>query len=190
MYEKPDKCPICWESLSDDDHVECGHWVHIACLIKCYKAECPVCRKKLDIKLSEKPDEVSDDDISYISSDVEPYNIPNTYIELDPLPYSKYRDEVSGILNYLIMFREFSSQYAHDFISYDIEFVHNIYKSDEISKHQLNACHEAEKRAYYNNCMSHDLEPDSSDEGSIDYPSSDESDVNRYDIDQLLFTYS
>lgn len=45
---KPSECPVCVESFgSEDTHLECGHWVHKACVVKSGKAECPMCRRRL-----------------------------------------------------------------------------------------------------------------------------------------------
>lgn len=39
-------CPVCYEHLIDGVEIlECGHSIHITCLEKHFKAECPLCRK-------------------------------------------------------------------------------------------------------------------------------------------------
>lgn len=46
VEEKPDDCPVCCEIFTETDkHLECGHWVHLDCVRKSMRAECPICRK-------------------------------------------------------------------------------------------------------------------------------------------------
>ena len=45
-------CPICLEHT--DDTLECGHKIHLECVKKHFKPECPVCRKPLNITVSGK----------------------------------------------------------------------------------------------------------------------------------------
>ena len=48
---KPVDCVVCCESLSNEEKpLDCGHWIHIDCIINTAKAECPICRKKLQFK--------------------------------------------------------------------------------------------------------------------------------------------
>jgi U3 small nucleolar ribonucleoprotein component len=47
--EKPEECIICTEKLDDESSLSCGHWVHLHCVQKQFKAECPICRHPLDI---------------------------------------------------------------------------------------------------------------------------------------------
>jgi len=50
---KPEECPICFESLNDEkEPLKCGHWMHLECVKKHFKPECPVCRAPLDIKVT------------------------------------------------------------------------------------------------------------------------------------------
>jgi hypothetical protein len=47
---KPSKCIICYESLANQRNaLECGHWIHIKCIINSAKAVCPICRTKLTV---------------------------------------------------------------------------------------------------------------------------------------------
>lgn len=39
-----EECPVCYEHLGDVEALECGHRIHVACLEKHFRAECPVCR--------------------------------------------------------------------------------------------------------------------------------------------------
>jgi hypothetical protein len=51
--EKPDECVICIESLKDEQNsLCCGHWVHLECIKKQFKAECPLCRHPLNIQVT------------------------------------------------------------------------------------------------------------------------------------------
>ena len=48
--DKPEDCIVCTEKLGEEEKVlECGHWVHILCIQKHFKPECPICRKPLNI---------------------------------------------------------------------------------------------------------------------------------------------
>ena len=51
IADKPDNCIICIESLTEVDILECGHWIHLDCVKKHFKPECPLCRKKLNIQV-------------------------------------------------------------------------------------------------------------------------------------------
>lgn len=47
---KPSECIICYESLANQRHaLKCGHWIHNDCIVKSAKAECPLCRCKLEL---------------------------------------------------------------------------------------------------------------------------------------------
>lgn len=50
VMEKPNECIVCLEPLNVKKSLSCGHWIHLNCIYKWGKAECPICRKK--IKLS------------------------------------------------------------------------------------------------------------------------------------------
>ena len=49
--EKPEDCIICTEKIGEEDILDCGHWIHISCVKKHFKPECPVCRKSLNIEV-------------------------------------------------------------------------------------------------------------------------------------------
>jgi len=47
---KPEDCLICCESLNNQRHaLDCGHWIHTQCIVNSAKAECPLCRKPVDL---------------------------------------------------------------------------------------------------------------------------------------------
>lgn len=51
-YNKPEECPICFESLNNTNiPLSCGHWVHKKCILN-WKDQCPICRTT--IKLTDK----------------------------------------------------------------------------------------------------------------------------------------
>lgn len=51
--EKPDTCILCCDALGKEEKpLECGHWMHLACVQKHFKPECPLCRRRLDIRVS------------------------------------------------------------------------------------------------------------------------------------------
>jgi hypothetical protein len=48
LEKRPDICPVCIETFSSrDTHLECGHWIHISCVVKSGKPQCPICRQTL-----------------------------------------------------------------------------------------------------------------------------------------------
>lgn len=53
---KPENCTICLELLNEDIPLDCGHWIHISCIQKQFKAECPLCRFPLKIEVYGKMD--------------------------------------------------------------------------------------------------------------------------------------
>ena len=56
--DKPQNCPVCYEDFTKKDKkpLSCGHWVHMSCIVKWGKMECPVCRE--EVKVSKKDQEV------------------------------------------------------------------------------------------------------------------------------------
>ncbi len=47
---KPLECIICCESLANQRRaLACGHWIHNICILESAKAECPICRSKLNL---------------------------------------------------------------------------------------------------------------------------------------------
>lgn len=53
--EKPQDCPVCFESLSNENKtLTCGHWVHKECVIKSKKDCCPMCRQTVELSLEEQ----------------------------------------------------------------------------------------------------------------------------------------
>ncbi len=50
IQTKPKECIICCESLANQRRaLACGHWIHKICIIESAKAECPICRTKLNL---------------------------------------------------------------------------------------------------------------------------------------------
>lgn len=48
-FPKPEKCPVCFGSIHQCVRpLACHHWVHRSCIRRSGKAECPICRTKLD----------------------------------------------------------------------------------------------------------------------------------------------
>ena len=53
--EKPQDCPVCFESLEKENKtLSCGHWVHMDCIIKSKKDCCPMCRQQVSMSILEK----------------------------------------------------------------------------------------------------------------------------------------
>jgi hypothetical protein len=53
--ERPSECPVCYESLTENNPLTCGHWLHIDCVKKHFKPECPICRFPLPIQVTGIP---------------------------------------------------------------------------------------------------------------------------------------
>ncbi len=82
VYEKPDNCPSCYEVLSCEvKPLVCGHWVHVECLKKQCKAECPICRRKLNIKLNKSNSDLEYSSELYNSNNIEEYEYNSNNIE-------------------------------------------------------------------------------------------------------------
>jgi len=47
FIEKPSECAVCFEEI--DACLKCGHWIHLSCIQKSMKAECPICKYKLNL---------------------------------------------------------------------------------------------------------------------------------------------
>jgi hypothetical protein len=53
--EKPQDCPVCFESLDNENKtLSCGHWVHTECVIKSKKDCCPLCRQTVKLSLEDQ----------------------------------------------------------------------------------------------------------------------------------------
>jgi hypothetical protein len=51
-YHECENCPVCFESTNSMSYplLDCGHWVHLECILQSYKLECPVCRTPVSKK--------------------------------------------------------------------------------------------------------------------------------------------
>jgi hypothetical protein len=53
--EKPDECPVCMESTENIKYpLQCGHWIHLECLLKWREDTCPMCRELIKFTRKEK----------------------------------------------------------------------------------------------------------------------------------------
>lgn len=83
--KKPEDCIICLDPLSDKDILECGHKIHLECVKKHFKPECPICRKQLNIKVTGKypePNEQLDYDLIE-NLNRYPYSYPNNNLSFE-----------------------------------------------------------------------------------------------------------
>ena len=68
-------CIICYDGiLRAEDILPCGHRVHICCVQKQFKAECPLCRHPLDMHVYGKRPEPNIDppeDLQFVQGDVQ-----------------------------------------------------------------------------------------------------------------------
>lgn len=99
--EKPNECPVCYESLDNvEKPIICGHWLHESCITRHFRSECPVCRCPLDIEvfgspptpLSDIPDEFSEDE--FYAGDTEDSD------DLSDFVYDN--EELTTMTNYII----------------------------------------------------------------------------------------
>jgi len=51
-FDKEDDCSVCLESLDDVEYplLDCGHWIHLDCVFRSGKLECPICRTEIKMK--------------------------------------------------------------------------------------------------------------------------------------------
>ncbi len=80
------ECVVCLLNFDKDDGpLPCGHWIHLSCVEKHFKPECPVCRTPLNIDVKgQLPDcDIAYDPSSIVDDRVYDYNevlIPNMII--------------------------------------------------------------------------------------------------------------
>ena len=54
IYEKPQECPICLQTLTDEFPVfPCAHWVCKSCILNSSNHNCPFCRQQIYLTLEE-----------------------------------------------------------------------------------------------------------------------------------------
>lgn len=54
VEEKVDDCHVCCKTFEENDKpLSCGHWICKECVCQSGKAECPMCRKKIDMTTNE-----------------------------------------------------------------------------------------------------------------------------------------
>lgn len=92
-----DECPTCLE-LVKESPLRCNHRVHLDCLKRQFKAECPLCRCKLNIQLYSKPikEEIENDiesDIEYENEDEKEDEINNFINEDLENVYAEFSDD-------------------------------------------------------------------------------------------------
>ena len=52
IFDKEEECPICFEQMDDVEYplLDCGHWIHIECVLNSNQLQCPVCRTPISKK--------------------------------------------------------------------------------------------------------------------------------------------
>ena len=52
IFEKEEECPICFDEMDDVEYplLDCGHWVHIECVLNSNQMQCPICRTQISKK--------------------------------------------------------------------------------------------------------------------------------------------
>lgn len=88
-----DNCPTCLE-LVKESPLKCKHRVHLDCLKRQFKAECPLCRCKLNIQLYSKPIK-EESEIEYEIEDENNINedLENIYAEFSENEYEDWERE-------------------------------------------------------------------------------------------------
>lgn len=197
-YDKPDHCPICFETLEDSDCLECGHWTHVKCIQKTNKSQCVICRNTLNIKIENKVSSSSDliiefDTLSNETTDEDEFSINESSSEeetsfeiINPSPYmnlnqSKERKLCSDTLNHLKFCKK--NNYNGEYIDEDIEFFTNIINNNECEelgtyKDLEKTCKQAIDRTYNNNFCDYSSSSDEEreEEDYLDDYSTDEED--------------
>lgn len=125
----PEDCVVCYTEMKQTDILVCGHKVHISCVQKQFKAECPLCRTPLDIKVYGKrpepdnyipPERVLDPDLDPedFSSDIEEIE--------EELSRKRYRDDDDNdeLYEEHENWRKKGYQYAEEDSDYDEENPH------------------------------------------------------------------
>jgi hypothetical protein len=72
--DKPSECPICYESLENEKTpLNCGHWIHINCVKKHFRPECPLCRSPVNFQVygTTPPTDISDPPTGFKYDEVE-----------------------------------------------------------------------------------------------------------------------
>ena len=190
-YDKPDHCPICFDTLQDNDYLECGHWTHVKCIQKTNKSECAICRTKLNIKIENKVSTFSQDinsllDISQPhdnssndsdesdSLEEEPFFINVPTIQVQDNSVVSEKKLVIETINQLKYCKQ--HDYGGYYIDDDIEFFEKMLENGEyceLGKKLKKICDLAIDRAYSNYfCQGSEEDDDSNEEE--DYPDEDE----------------
>lgn len=88
--EKPDSCVVCYEKTTLDCF-ECGHWLHSECLKKQTKAECPLCRKPLSVRLNKRSREETEEELLFFRTRTN-HSAWRIIVDIDP-PFGRERSE-------------------------------------------------------------------------------------------------
>ena len=101
------ECVICMEILEDDDFTplpNCKHDIfHRACLEKCFKAECPLCRAPHNIEVFGKPlppDDSIPPEIFLDIFDFSPIRLFYEYQLIRPIPRFDLVEEIDSSEDY------------------------------------------------------------------------------------------
>lgn len=128
MNEK-EECNICYDlPLKENDILSCGHRIHISCIQKQFKSECPLCRAPLNIKVFGKKPEPDISLFEQEEKEIHQGNIMGFPI-LFLLSPGIIGDVVEREYNQILMqdeepWREKGYQYAEEDSEYDDENPH------------------------------------------------------------------
>lgn len=84
---KPDECIVCCEEINMNEPLECGHWVHLECVKKSIKPQCPICCYDLSKYLTQE-------ELQNIRNNAE--DVVNDWEDDD---LERWEDEVEFIIN-------------------------------------------------------------------------------------------
>lgn len=152
--DKPEECPICYESLNTEKPLSCGHWMHKCCVIKSKKDECPICREKIELTVEERIEITSlkvKDMLGIPFND----NMEDEYYEEDEEEYIEYIEddneinydsiESLGLQNIYLSRREryisvFTTTEMHDYSDDAIMYDGRVIKERNLGEYYLYMC--------------------------------------------------
>ncbi len=154
-YEKSEECPVCFESLENQqESLRCGHWVHAECIIKQVKSECPLCRAKI-------PQEPL-----YIRRTFRPSGLWSDGVVFSPFvrnifenPDRKYFDTLVTALSVLNNRELLENTTQNEYMALDFDFLKEMFQNDHLDESDVIAINKACLR-----CWGVDFEEPSQDE--------------------------
>lgn len=161
------ECPVCYELVQSSDILLCTHKVHIGCIKKSMKAECPLCRIKLpNIKANEKlfNEVMKEDNIEYHNYQNESYYDNESFSEnestnsIERFLINPDLHRIREIYDFLSQYQSEYQQHCHEYFDGDLSFIENIINTPQpITNNIRNACELIYQRALRNDANITDL---------------------------------